>query len=163
MFNPELAHRDSVKTDFILQAIYSNIDEHEFKLEETHKSEPLQNGHDKTIDNSTLDNNPSTSQNNEIPDKIREESLISEVKDILPHLGDGFILKCLQHYDFNSERVINAVLEDTLADSLRGKFSIFISNHFLPTFLFLEEQRRLMEGWLIQGFVVVIYPTVVTM
>ncbi|XP_052743467.1 activating signal cointegrator 1 complex subunit 2 [Bicyclus anynana] len=105
---------DSVKTDFILQAIYSNIEDKDFKQEELHATDNLMNGHLETTDNS-----PTTSQENDIPDKIREESLISEVKDILPHLGDGFILKCLQHYGFSSERVINAVLEDTLADSLR--------------------------------------------
>ncbi|CAH2238345.1 activating signal cointegrator 1 complex subunit 2 [Pararge aegeria] len=106
---------DSVKTDFILQAIYSNIDEDDIKPEGIQTTDKLTNGHVETIDNG-----PTTSKDNDIPDKIREQSLISEVKDILPHLGDGFILKCLQHYGFSSERVINAVLEDTLADSLRG-------------------------------------------
>ncbi|XP_034834671.1 activating signal cointegrator 1 complex subunit 2 [Maniola hyperantus] len=105
---------DSVKTDFILQAIYSNIDDEQFKHEDVPTTD-ITNGHVETTDNI-----PTTSKDNDIPDKIREESLISEVKDILPHLGDGFILKCLQHYGFNSERVINAVLEDTLANNLRG-------------------------------------------
>lgn len=119
MYNPELAHSDSVKTDFILQAIYSNIDDEEIKQEDVQTTDKLTNGHVETTDNI-----PTTSKDNDIPDKIREESLISEVKDILPHLGDGFILKCLQHYGFNSERVINAVLEDTLANNLRGSFFI---------------------------------------
>jgi activating signal cointegrator complex subunit 2 len=44
------------------------------------------------------------------------------VKDILPHLGDGFILKCLKHYGFNAARVINSILEDNLDKSLRGEF-----------------------------------------
>ncbi|XP_026741943.1 activating signal cointegrator 1 complex subunit 2 isoform X1 [Trichoplusia ni] len=104
---------DTVKTDFILQAIYSNLDE---PIPELSAPPPptLTNGHSDDIPTTT------TANDAEIPDNVREESLISEVKDILPHLGDGFILKCLQHYGFNAERVINSILEDTLADSLRG-------------------------------------------
>ncbi|CAH0720515.1 unnamed protein product, partial [Brenthis ino] len=107
---------DTVKTDFILQAIYSNIDEPiPEELINSHTIDNLTNGHIESIDNA-----PGPSKDNEIPDSIREQSLISEVKDILPHLGDGYVLKCLQHYSFSAERVINAILEDTLADSLRG-------------------------------------------
>ncbi|KAL0821479.1 hypothetical protein ABMA28_004948 [Loxostege sticticalis] len=106
---------DTVKTDFILQAIYSNLDEP--IPESVITSEPITNGHSETIDNTT--DTPPT-RDNEIPDSVREESLISEVKDILPHLGDGFILKCLKHYGFNAARVINSILEDNLAEPLRG-------------------------------------------
>ncbi|VVC95631.1 unnamed protein product [Leptidea sinapis] len=107
--------RDTVKTDFILQAIYSNL--HEDQPEPTHieKQEHRQlNGHVET-----RDSRPGPSTDNELPDEIKEQSLISEVKDILPHLGDGFILKCLKYYDFNVERVISSVLEGNLAESLR--------------------------------------------
>ncbi|XP_063365773.1 activating signal cointegrator 1 complex subunit 2 [Cydia amplana] len=99
---------DPVKTDFILQAIYSNLDEP--------TPPPLTNGHS---DPSPDPPNP-PAIDNEIPVDVRQESLISEVRDILPHLGDGFILKCLEHYGFNSERVINSILEDNLDASLRG-------------------------------------------
>ncbi|KAH9637016.1 hypothetical protein HF086_007379 [Spodoptera exigua] len=104
--------RDTVKTDFILQAIYSNLDEPVPELPAP--TEKLTNGH---IDTTPTQNTPKDA---EIPDNFREESLISEVKDILPHLGDGFILKCLQHYGFNAERVINSILEDNLAEPLRA-------------------------------------------
>ncbi|XP_032519004.2 activating signal cointegrator 1 complex subunit 2 isoform X2 [Danaus plexippus] len=103
---------DSVKTDFILQAIFSNIDDqaadHTNQAETNVRTESA-SGHTENGD-----------VKEDIPDHVKEESLISEVKDILPHLGDGFILKCLQHYGFNSERVINTVLEDSLDESLRG-------------------------------------------
>ncbi|XP_075980422.1 activating signal cointegrator 1 complex subunit 2 [Anticarsia gemmatalis] len=101
---------DSVKTDFILQAIYSNLDE---PIPDIRHAPPpqLTNGHTEQ---------EATPTDTEIPDNVREESLISEVKDILPHLGDGFILKCLQHYGFNAERVINSILEGNLAEPLRG-------------------------------------------
>ncbi|KAI8439148.1 hypothetical protein MSG28_012999 [Choristoneura fumiferana] len=103
---------DTVKTDFILQAIYSNLDEP--IPETTQQTQPIANGH---IEN--IDNQPGPSTDHEIPLDIRQESLISEVRDIMPHLGDGFILKCLEHYGFNSERVINSILEGTLDPSLR--------------------------------------------
>ncbi|CAH2043198.1 unnamed protein product, partial [Iphiclides podalirius] len=123
---------DTVKTDFILQAIYSNLDE---PLPEEALGNPhgvLTNGHlpvinsagpSGAIDNAAsaaIDTTASSATDNEIPLQVKEESLISEVKDILPHLGDGFILKCLQHYGFNSERVINSLLEGNLAEPLRG-------------------------------------------
>lgn len=85
-------------------------------LSNSNVTDNLTNGHVETIENGL-----GPSKEAEIPDNVREQSLISEVKDILPHLGDGYILKCLQHYDFSSERVINAILEDTLSDNLRGE------------------------------------------
>lgn len=46
------------------------------------------------------------------------ESLLSCIKDLLPDLGEGFLLACLQEYDYNSERVINNILEDRLSPRL---------------------------------------------
>lgn len=46
------------------------------------------------------------------------ESLLSCIKDLLPDLGEGFLLACLQEYDYNSELVINNILEERLAPSL---------------------------------------------
>lgn len=56
---------------------------------------------------------------NEIPKEAQTQSLISEVRDILPDLGEGFVLKCLEHYSFNTERVINCILEGNLDESLQ--------------------------------------------
>lgn len=49
---------------------------------------------------------------------VELDSLISQVKDLLPDLGEGFILACLEHYSYDSERVINNILEDRLAPEL---------------------------------------------
>ncbi|KAG7480819.1 hypothetical protein MATL_G00060260 [Megalops atlanticus] len=46
------------------------------------------------------------------------ESLLSHIRDLLPDLGEGFILACLQEYGYNSEVVINNILEDRLAPAL---------------------------------------------
>lgn len=46
------------------------------------------------------------------------ESLLCCIRDLLPDLGEGFLLACLQEYDYNSELVINNILEDRLAPNL---------------------------------------------
>ncbi|KAM8864974.1 activating signal cointegrator 1 complex subunit 2 isoform 2-T5 [Synchiropus picturatus] len=49
---------------------------------------------------------------------VELESLLSGIKDLLPDLGDGFLLACLQEYHYDSELVINNILEDRLSPSL---------------------------------------------
>ncbi|XP_042303524.1 activating signal cointegrator 1 complex subunit 2 [Sceloporus undulatus] len=49
---------------------------------------------------------------------VELDSLTSQVKDLLPDLGEGFILACLEEYNYNVERVINNFLEDNLAPNL---------------------------------------------
>ncbi|KAM3611152.1 uncharacterized protein V6R79_014332 [Siganus canaliculatus] len=46
------------------------------------------------------------------------DSLLSSIRDLLPDLGEGFLLACLQEYDYNSELVINNILEDRLTPNL---------------------------------------------
>ncbi|XP_061586679.1 activating signal cointegrator 1 complex subunit 2 [Cololabis saira] len=46
------------------------------------------------------------------------DSLLSCIKDLLPDLGEGFLLACLEEYDYNTELVINNILEDRLAPHL---------------------------------------------
>lgn len=49
---------------------------------------------------------------------VELDSLISQVKDLLPDLGEGFILACLEHYCYDPEQVINNILEERLAPAL---------------------------------------------
>ncbi|XP_043829167.1 activating signal cointegrator 1 complex subunit 2 isoform X2 [Dromiciops gliroides] len=49
---------------------------------------------------------------------VELNSLISQVKDLLPDLGEGFILACLKHYGYSAEQVINNILEERLAPAL---------------------------------------------
>ncbi|PIO30085.1 hypothetical protein AB205_0205980 [Aquarana catesbeiana] len=53
-----------------------------------------------------------------LPSGVELDSLVSQVKDLLPDLGEGFIIKCLEEYDHNSESVINHLLEDNLSPHL---------------------------------------------
>uniref|UniRef100_A0A8C6YA45 Activating signal cointegrator 1 complex subunit 2 n=1 Tax=Naja naja TaxID=35670 RepID=A0A8C6YA45_NAJNA len=50
---------------------------------------------------------------------VELDSLISQVKDLLPDLGEGFVLACLEEYNYNVEHVINNLLEDKLGASLQ--------------------------------------------
>ncbi|KAM6112046.1 activating signal cointegrator 1 complex subunit 2 isoform 2-T3 [Pterocles gutturalis] len=49
---------------------------------------------------------------------VELDSLISQVKDLLPDLGEGFILACLEEYGYDAEQVINNILEDKLVPCL---------------------------------------------
>ncbi|KAJ7309538.1 hypothetical protein JRQ81_007586 [Phrynocephalus forsythii] len=49
---------------------------------------------------------------------VELDSLVSQVKDLLPDLGEGFILACLEEYNYSAEQVINNLLEGKLVASL---------------------------------------------
>ena len=37
---------------------------------------------------------------------IEVDSMISNVRDMLPYLGEGFVLKCLEHYQYKASEII---------------------------------------------------------
>lgn len=51
-------------------------------------------------------------------DDVQLDSMVTSVLDLLPGLGEGFVIKCLQEYNYDFEKVINAFLDDNLPDSL---------------------------------------------
>ncbi|KAK0044479.1 activating signal cointegrator 1 complex subunit 2 [Biomphalaria pfeifferi] len=54
------------------------------------------------------------------PGQAEIESLIASVKDLFPHIGEGFIELALEELDWNHEKVVSAILEDKLPSSLQG-------------------------------------------
>lgn len=46
-------------------------------------------------------------------------SMVTHVQDLLPGLGDGFVIMCLEELNFDVEQVINVLLEDNLPPSLQ--------------------------------------------
>ncbi|KAA0716762.1 Activating signal cointegrator 1 complex subunit 2 ASC-1 complex subunit p100 [Triplophysa tibetana] len=46
------------------------------------------------------------------------ESLLCHIRDLFPDFGEGFILACLEEYGYNSELLINNILEDNMPPSL---------------------------------------------
>ncbi|XP_070552023.1 activating signal cointegrator 1 complex subunit 2-like [Ptychodera flava] len=93
-----------------------------------------------TVQNAVI-SNPTSAQQNTIPEDfecettyhaeygggacaatvsgVELESLVSSVKDLLPDLGEGFIITCLEEYNFDTEKVINSLLEDNLTPALQ--------------------------------------------
>ena len=48
------------------------------------------------------------------------QSYITQIKDVLPDYGDGFLAAALQHFSYNSEQVIHALLEGGLPPDLQA-------------------------------------------
>ena len=48
------------------------------------------------------------------------QSYITQIKDVLPDFGDGFLAAALQHFSYNSEQVIHALLEGGLPPELQA-------------------------------------------
>ncbi|KAK7872819.1 hypothetical protein R5R35_006697 [Gryllus longicercus] len=123
---------DADKRSYILEAVIDSVesnDEVNFPPPSSlqlpsrfggfgNQSHQTENGQPSTS-SSNIQENASASQ---LPVKkvtgIKLDSLISQVKDILPHLGDGFIEQCLEHYNYVTEDVINAILESKLPPHL---------------------------------------------
>ena len=71
-----------------------------------------------------LDFNGPTS-NKDLSDDIQKRNnagevdiLISQVLDLLPNLGEGFVQSCLEYFDNSPEQVINTLLEENLPPHL---------------------------------------------
>ena len=47
-------------------------------------------------------------------------SLVSHVQDLLPGVGDGFVILCLEELNYDTEQVINLLLEDNLPPPLQN-------------------------------------------
>jgi len=52
------------------------------------------------------------------PSSVELESLVSSVRDLLPHLGQGFVERVLLEFDYKVDLAINALLEDNLPPHL---------------------------------------------
>lgn len=62
---------------------------------------------------------PSSTENkSNDEDAIMLQSKISQVKDLFPDYGDGFVALCLEAYDNDPEKVISCILEDRLHPDL---------------------------------------------
>lgn len=46
--------------------------------------------------------------------------MVTHIQDLLPGLGDGFVILCLEELNYDVEQVINLLLEDNLPPSLQN-------------------------------------------
>ncbi|KAK0081891.1 hypothetical protein PV325_011418 [Microctonus aethiopoides] len=108
---------DPVKQNFLLQSISALIkDKSEIKTKK-----PVLNKVEPTAGPSGLQNvaataGPSNAVSESPNIKTGDEllNLIQNVKDIMCDLGEGYIEKCLIHYNYDTAAVINAILEGSL-------------------------------------------------
>ena len=68
------------------------------------------------------------------------DSLVTQVRDLLPDLGEGFVHLCLEYFDNLPEKVINAILEGLLSRSISFACG-------LPPFLHFPLQNHFSDGW----------------
>ena len=54
------------------------------------------------------------------PSNVELVSLVSGVRDLLPHLGEGFVERVLLEFDYKVDLAVNALLEDSLPSHLRS-------------------------------------------
>ncbi|XP_051174553.1 activating signal cointegrator 1 complex subunit 2 [Leptopilina boulardi] len=117
---------DTIKCDFILNSIHATIVD-EKSVNNSYKDavascsgiNPPQQQQQHQQQQLEIENFDSREQEKIKPNEEELVRLMSEVKEILCHLGDGFIERCLKHYNYDSTRVINAVLEETLPSDLK--------------------------------------------
>lgn len=64
---------------------------------------------------------------------VEVDSLISQVKDLFPDLGEGFVLSCLEYFDFSPEQVINTLLEDNLPPHLASMDRKMVKQESMPS------------------------------
>uniref|UniRef100_A0A8B9SQA6 Activating signal cointegrator 1 complex subunit 2 n=1 Tax=Anas platyrhynchos TaxID=8839 RepID=A0A8B9SQA6_ANAPL len=112
---------DETRTAYILQAVESaweGVDRKKAQVTKDPTSPAASNGASAMVESTAEDREELGAAYASDDEVGRLDSLISQVKDLLPDLGEGFILACLEEYSYNAEQVINNILEDKLVPSL---------------------------------------------
>ena len=76
--------------------------------------------------------------------------MVTHVQDLLPGLGDGFVIMCLEELNFDVEQVINVLLEDNLPPSLQDadrslSKEALIRNKKKPSTTILKERHSVYD------------------
>lgn len=53
-------------------------------------------------------------------DSAKVQSMVSHVRELLPNYSEGFILACLNHFNYNEDQVVNCLLEEALPGELKS-------------------------------------------
>ncbi|CAG8498284.1 14842_t:CDS:2 [Dentiscutata erythropus] len=112
-----------VEIEFDLSGKLTRIKNESDKLPWQIRLEEKQRRHLASLANN-INYNPLITQQSDKIDTIENSdvqriSLISQVQDLFPDLGEGFIEECLITFDNNVEIIINRLLEDSLPDHLK--------------------------------------------
>ncbi|XP_017780412.1 PREDICTED: activating signal cointegrator 1 complex subunit 2 [Nicrophorus vespilloides] len=109
-FYPEL---DTMRSDYILECLSTLPTLNDIRAKLKEKTPPVSK-------NVTIKEERATTSSHE--EKLSEteiEQRIASVLDMLPDLGDEFILRCLEFYNYDSMEVISAILDDNLSPNLQ--------------------------------------------
>lgn len=133
LLSQALVTLDSTSIDYILSGIYSSYEVLGKPI--TYKSVPVIS----SISNLIKESNETTQVPESIPDSnlycdttslldgacatpklegVQLDSLVTQVLDVLSDLGEGFVEQCLEYYNYDAEKVISALLDDSLPSSL---------------------------------------------
>ncbi|XP_012277667.1 activating signal cointegrator 1 complex subunit 2 isoform X2 [Orussus abietinus] len=113
---------DAMKRDFILQSMYAISEEPiggPRNVSPACAATAIRNEHNPVDECMPSTSDDSSNKPKSTKAGVELASLISEVKDILCNLGEGFIERCLKYYNYDSAAVVNAVLEDSLPAELK--------------------------------------------
>uniref|UniRef100_A0A8C4TI76 Activating signal cointegrator 1 complex subunit 2 n=1 Tax=Erpetoichthys calabaricus TaxID=27687 RepID=A0A8C4TI76_ERPCA len=119
---------DDTRTSYILQGVESaweGLGRKKHGVPTTHTSPPEPHRYEAegAVGGSETHPQREINKNTPQPSKVSVssgelESLIFQVQDLLPDLGEGFIMACLEEYAYDSEVVINNILENRLSPNL---------------------------------------------
>ncbi|EDV28420.1 uncharacterized protein TRIADDRAFT_51322 [Trichoplax adhaerens] len=103
--------RDQSNVDYFSEAIAQVCQEVSFLCDSNKpaETEEVATGY---VDNQIEDSVASVTDS-----QINVETAILRVRDILPHLGEGFVMASLDEYNGDVDKVIDAILEDQLSAS----------------------------------------------
>ncbi|XP_023216586.1 activating signal cointegrator 1 complex subunit 2-like isoform X1 [Centruroides sculpturatus] len=121
---------DSTSIDYILSGIYSSYELLGKPI--VYKTVPIISSVNSAKQSNEINQIPESLPNSEIcSDSVLDgacatpklegvelDSLVTQVLDVLGHLGEGFVEQCLEYYNYDAEKVISALLDDTLPSSL---------------------------------------------
>ncbi|EDO35655.1 predicted protein, partial [Nematostella vectensis] len=121
---------DETRLQYIVQAVSGAREAHPVRSRaeltrverNPDREEPIVNRNSPIRDqNQQQDKSPSSASPSPHPadmDEVQLDSMVTSVRDLLPELGDGFVIKCLQHFNYSIEQVVNSILENTIPSPL---------------------------------------------
>ena len=113
------------EANFVLNALCKKVEKKPAKMKKEKLKKPATNIN--VAKNQILNGKMSDSDSDDgesskkvITDEVELIALCSSVLELLPHLQMSFVKECLKYYNYNTEKVIQVLLEDDLPQHLRS-------------------------------------------
>ena len=122
LFQQAGVHLDRTRIDFITNGIHKIQMDRDAGLAKAESSRVFDDAEiSARMKDGSIGGASSASVPQSYPSGIELDSLISQVKDLFPELGEGFIDESLAYFEFDPEKLINALLEENLPPHLVEK------------------------------------------